>query len=69
MNPLLECAYISVSETRTYLGISRQLVIQMLEDGRLDGCKMGSKPNSHWRITTDSIAKLMEANDDTRKAI
>lgn len=47
---------LTIKEVEWFLRVNRATVVRMIEDGRLEGFKIGR----HWRITVDSLRKLMK---------
>jgi excisionase family DNA binding protein len=50
----------TVKETAVYLKVHPKTVIRMVEEGKLDGKKLGAGKNSSIRISSASIEKLLK---------
>jgi excisionase family DNA binding protein len=56
----LDADYMTVKETAVYLKVHPKTVIRMVEEGKLDGKKLGAGKNSSIRISSASIEKLLK---------
>lgn len=48
------------AEARGQLGISRAKLEALIREGEIEAIKTGGAPNSHYRISEDSIAAYIE---------
>jgi excisionase family DNA binding protein len=48
------------AETRARLGISRKKLEELIRDGEIEAIKTGGAPNSHFRISEESLAAYIE---------
>jgi excisionase family DNA binding protein len=60
MTPLAHPA----SEARDLLGVSRDTVMRLFNEGRLSGCRLGSGPKAHVLISRASLLRLLGENPD-----
>lgn len=56
----LDRDFMTVKQAADYLQVSLQTVRRLITDGKLSATKLGSGPNSHLRVSTISIEKLLE---------
>lgn len=50
---------LTIKEVEWFLRVNRATVVRMLKDGRLQGFKVGR----HWRVTVESLKKLMNTGE------
>jgi excisionase family DNA binding protein len=47
------------AEARKRIGVNRNLLAKLIRDGELEAIKTGDAPNSHYRITEESVEAFL----------